>query len=123
MVTIPILPVLDDILRAGPYGELAFICGERGQPLTKESFGNLFRDACNAAGVKKSAHGVRKIGAIRAALNGATVAELDAIFGWQGGGMARFMSVRLTAHVSPSPPCRSWMERLANKLCPHLEER
>jgi integrase len=122
-VTIPILPVLDDILRAGPYGELAFICGERGQPLTKESFGNLFRDACNAAGVKKSAHGVRKIGAIRAALNGATVAELDAIFGWQGGGMARFMSVRLTAHVSPSPPCRSWMERLANKLCPHLEER
>jgi integrase len=87
-VTIPILPVLDDILPAGPCGELAFICGERGQPLTKESFGNLFRDACNAAGVKKSAHGVRKIGAIRAALNGATVAELDAIFGWQGGGMA-----------------------------------
>ena len=39
-------------------------------------------------GVKKSAHGVRKIVAIRAALNGATVAELDAIFGWQGGGMA-----------------------------------
>jgi hypothetical protein len=48
------------------------------------SFGNLFRDACNAAGVKKSAHGVRKIGAIRAALNGATVAELDAIF-WLAG--------------------------------------
>jgi integrase len=87
-VTIPILPVLDDIFRGGPCGELAFICGERGRPLTKESFGNLFRDACNAAGVKKSAHGVRMIGAIRAALNGATVAELDAIFGWQGGGMA-----------------------------------
>jgi hypothetical protein len=50
-VTIPILPVLDHILRAGPCGDLAFICGERGQPLTKESFGNLFRDACNAAGV------------------------------------------------------------------------
>jgi hypothetical protein len=82
------MPVLDDILRAGPCGELAFICGERGQPLTKESFGNRFRDACNAAGVKKSAHGVRKIGAIRAALNGATVAGLDAIFGWRGGGMA-----------------------------------
>jgi hypothetical protein len=45
-------------------------------------------EECNAAGVKKSAHGVRKIGAIRAALNGATVAELDAIFGWQGGDMA-----------------------------------
>ncbi len=36
----------------------------------------------------KSAHGVRKIGATRAANNGATVAELEAIFGWQGGGMA-----------------------------------
>jgi integrase len=87
-VTLPILPALDEILQAGPCGDLAFICGERGQPLTKESFGNLFRDACNAAGVKKSAHGVRKIGATRAANNGATVAELEAIFGWQGGGMA-----------------------------------
>jgi hypothetical protein len=87
-VALPILPVLDDILRAGPCGDLAFICGERGQPLTKESFGNLFRAACTAAGVAKSAHGVRKIGATRAANAGATVAELEAIFGWQGGGMA-----------------------------------
>jgi hypothetical protein len=87
-VTIPILLVLDDILRAGPCGDLAFICGERGQPLTKESFGNPFRDACNAAGVKKSAHGVRKIGATRAANEDATVAELEAIFDWQVGGMA-----------------------------------
>lgn len=87
-VTIPILPVLDEILQAGPCADLAFICGENGRPLTKESFGNLFREACNAAGVAKSAHGVRKIGATRAANNGATVAELEAIFGWQGGGMA-----------------------------------
>jgi integrase len=77
-----------EILQAGPCGDLAFICGERGQPFTKESFGNAFRDACNAAGVKKSAHGVRKIGATRAANNGATVAELEAIFGWEGGRMA-----------------------------------
>ena len=39
-------------------------------------------------GVNKSAHGVRKIGATRAANNGATVAELEAIFGWIGGRMA-----------------------------------
>jgi integrase len=87
-VTIPILPALGEILRAGPCGDLAFICGENGGPLTKESFGNAFRDACNAAGIKKSAHGVRKIGATRAPNDGATVAELEAIFGWQGGGMA-----------------------------------
>jgi integrase len=87
-VTIPILPALAATLVAGPCGELAFICGEGGKPLTKESFGNAFREACRAAGVAKSAHGVRKIGATRAAENGATVAELEAIFGWQGGGMA-----------------------------------
>jgi integrase len=87
-VTIPILPVLSGTLAAGPCGELAFICGEGGRPLTKESFGNAFRGACRAAGVAKSAHGVRKIGATRAAENGATVAELEAIFGWSGGGMA-----------------------------------
>jgi integrase len=87
-VSIPILPALAATLAAGPCGELAFICGASGQPLTKETFGNTFREACHAAGVAKSAHGVRKIGATRAAENGATVAELEAIFGWQGGGMA-----------------------------------
>jgi integrase len=88
-VTLPILPVLAKTLAAGPCADLAFICGASGKPLVKESFGNLFREACDAAGVfGKSAHGVRKVGATRAADNGATVTELEAIFGWQGGGMA-----------------------------------
>jgi integrase len=87
-VTIPILPVLAATLQAGPCGELTFIAGENGRPLTKESFGNLFREACDAAGVPGSAHGVRKIAATRAANAGATVAQLEAIFGWQGGTMA-----------------------------------
>jgi integrase len=87
-VTLPILPVLATTLAAGPCGNLAFICGERGEPLTKESFGNLFRAACKAAGVLGSAHGVRKIAATRAANAGATVAQLEAIFGWSGGRMA-----------------------------------
>jgi Phage integrase family len=65
------------------------ISGDRGKPLTKESFGNLFRKAVRAAGIKgRSAHGLRKVGATRAAENGATVAELEAIFGWRGGRMA-----------------------------------
>lgn len=88
-VTLPILPVLATTLAAGPCGDLAFICGAAGKPLVKESFGNLFREACNKAGVfGKSAHGLRKSGATRAADNGATVTELEAIFGWSGGGMA-----------------------------------
>ena len=87
-VTLPILPALAATLAASPCGDLTFISGESGRPLTKESFGNEFRKACRAAGVRGSAHGVRKIAATRAAENGATVAELEAIFGWHGGGMA-----------------------------------
>lgn len=88
VVTIPILPILQATLDAGPVGTNTFICGKNGNALTKESFGNFFREACRAAKVPKSAHGVRKIGATRAAENGATVAELEALFGWRGGGMA-----------------------------------
>lgn len=87
-VTLPILPALAATLAAGPCGDLTFIAGESGRPLTKESFGNEFRKACRDAGVPGSTHGVRKIAATRAAENGATVAELEAIFGRRGGGMA-----------------------------------
>lgn len=87
-VTLPILPVLAETLAAGPCGDLTFICGANGKPLTKESFGNLFAAACRLAGVQGSAHGVRKIAATRAANSGATVAQLEAIFGWSGGTMA-----------------------------------
>jgi len=85
IVTIPILPILQRTLDAGPTGELAFICDKNGKPLTKESFGN----ACQGAGLfNRSAHGCRKIAATRAAEAGATVAELNAIFGWKGTSMA-----------------------------------
>jgi integrase len=87
-VTLPILPVLARTLEAGPCGDLTFIAGERGQPLTKESFGNLFRDACKVAGVPGSAHGLRKVAASRAALQGASTSQLNAIFGWKGHAMA-----------------------------------
>ena len=87
-VTLPILPVLAATLAAGPCGDLTFIAGVNGRPLTKESFGNEFKVACKAAGVPGSAHGVRKIAATRAANAGATVAQLEAIFGWTGGTMA-----------------------------------
>jgi integrase len=89
VVTIPILPVLQRTLDASPIGELAFICGKAGKPLTKESFGNAFKDACKTAGLdNRSAHGCRKIAATRAAHHGATVPELNAIFGWKGTAMA-----------------------------------
>lgn len=82
-VSNPILPALQATLATGPCGELAFICGKNGKPLTKETFGNYFREACDAAGLKgRSAHGLRKVAATRCAENGATVPQLMALFGW-----------------------------------------
>jgi site-specific recombinase XerD len=85
-VTIPILPALRRTLDIGPTGDLTWICGARGRPFTKEGFGNGFSQAARQAGIKKSAHGVRKIAATIAAENGATEKELDALFGWTDGG-------------------------------------
>jgi integrase len=60
-VHIPILPELKTTLEAGPTGDLAFIANaSNGNPMTKESLGNLFAEACRAAGVRKSAHGLRQ---------------------------------------------------------------
>ncbi len=64
-VFLPILPELAKTLETGPIGEETFICGKEGKKLVKESFGNLFREACNVAGIKKSAHGLRKLAAKR----------------------------------------------------------
>lgn len=87
-VALPILPKLQQTLDAGIIGNYSFIASASGEPLTKESFGNMFRIACRKAGIEKSAHGVRKLSATRAANAGATVAELKAIFGWNDDEMA-----------------------------------
>ena len=55
---------------------------------TKESFGNAFAKAARIAGVKKSCHDLRNVAAIRCAENGATVPQMNAIFGWKGYKMA-----------------------------------
>lgn len=90
-VSIPILPVLQVTLDAGPCGDLTFIIGTRGKPFTaKESFGNAFSAAARKAGIKKSAHGVRKIAATTCADNGATIHQMMAIFGWKTTQMAEF---------------------------------
>jgi integrase len=88
IIPLHLFPALIETLRVGPTGDLAFICGANGKPMTKESFGNGFRDACRAAGIKKSAHGLRKLAATRAADAGASIWQLNAMFGWTGTKMA-----------------------------------
>jgi integrase len=90
-------PELAAALADGPCGDLSFICGERGHPLKKESFGNDFKAACVAAGIfDKSAHGLRKLSATIWAERGATEHELMAMFGWMTPQMASLYT--RTAH-------------------------
>jgi integrase len=81
-VTLEFPPELVAVIDASKTGELAFLVTDHGRPYTKESFGNWFRDRCNDAGIKKSAHGVRKLAATISADEGASAHELMAHFGW-----------------------------------------
>lgn len=85
---------LQEALDAGPIGELTWITGESGKPLKRESFGNYFREACKAAGVPGSAHGIRKTRATIEAENGASGARLDALFGWKTGSNTSAIYIR-----------------------------
>ena len=87
-VAIVISDILFEAIEAGPVGQMTFIVGATGKPMKKELFGTIFREWCDAAGVSKSAHGLRKAAATADALAGYTDAELDAKFGWTGRKMA-----------------------------------
>lgn len=81
---LPILPSLQRAIEAGPCGDLTFLVTERGKPYGVNGFGNWFRRRCREAGLPQcSAHGLRKLATTLAAENGATDAELQAIFGWK----------------------------------------
>ena len=116
-VHLRIFPQLAATLATGPTGDLAFIVGTEGKPLTKETFGNYFRDACNAAGVKKSAHGLRKLAASRAALAGVTTSQLEAMFGWTGGTMASLYTKSANRMKLAAEGSRTY----ENVYAPHLE--
>lgn len=67
-------------------GEMTLLVTTRGTPFkSKESFGNWFGDACKAAGVPGSGHGIRKGMAALAAENDVTEAQMNALWGWAHG--------------------------------------
>ncbi|HEY8007448.1 MAG TPA: tyrosine-type recombinase/integrase, partial [Methylocella sp.] len=86
---LPLLPELQAAINAGPCGNMTFLVNEYGKPFTTAGFGNRMRKWCDAAGLKGcTSHGLRKAGACIAAENGATEAQLMAIFGWSDPDMA-----------------------------------
>ena len=64
--------------------ELCFVPTKYGRPYSDKGFGQWFVRQARLAGIEdgKTAHGVRKLVAIRAAENGATEHQLTAFFGW-----------------------------------------
>jgi integrase len=83
-VDIPILPELSAAIDAMPKADhLTLLTTERGAAFTPAGFGNWFREQCDLAGVKYSAHGLRKAGATRLAEAGATDHEIMAWGGWK----------------------------------------
>ena len=84
-VSVRILPPLARSIGAtGGTKRTAFVTTASGEPMVKEAFGNWFKDACKAAGVPGSCHGLRKALTIRLSEAGATPAEMDALLGWSG---------------------------------------
>lgn len=87
-VTLPVHPMLRAALEAAEFTGMTFIPPARGtnRPMTDAGFGNWFSKAARAAGIAKSAHGLRKTLATDLAERGGSEMELDAALGWTDGG-------------------------------------
>lgn len=81
-ITVEFPKALLDVISVTETGPNSFLISESGKPFETASFGNWFRDRCNDAEIKKSAHGLRKLSATLAAEAGAATHELMAQYGW-----------------------------------------
>jgi integrase len=121
-VTIELSPRLLELIDSTKTGDMTFIVGKRGQPMTKESFGNWFRAACRSAGVEKSAHGLRKFSATLAAEAGATSHQLMAQFGWITIKQAEaYTNAADRVHLGKATS-RIIEEQIVSKVTPHHRE-
>ena len=78
-----------------------------GKSYSSAGFGNKFKSRCVKAGVPQcNCHGLRKIGAVRAAEAGASEHELMAMFGWENADMARVYT-RKAAQNEVAPVVRT----------------
>lgn len=79
---VPIHPRLAATLAKIPAAQMQFLVTQTGETFTAAGFGNFFRDAARAAGLRDCpAHGLRKAALTRLADAGATEAQIMAISG------------------------------------------
>jgi integrase len=89
VLNLPILKDLQVVLDGSTLGDKTWLLTRKRTPFKEASFGNEFREWCDAAGlVHCTAHGLRRAGATFAAEGGATLPQLMAIFGWATAQMA-----------------------------------
>ena len=122
-VTLPILPVLAKTLDAGPCGDLTFIAGESGRPLTKEILRQPFQEGL---------HGGRSSGisARRSEDSGYSCGERRGNGGPIGGHLRlvrRHHGIALYTRRRSSPSCHRGdaqaCERIQQLLFPHQSTR
>jgi integrase len=79
-----ILPPLRASIDATPSGHLAYLVTQSGHLYSVKGFSNWFARRCREAGLDAglTAHGLRKLGAVRCVEAGATEHQLMALFGW-----------------------------------------
>lgn len=120
VVSVALSDRLLDMLAQTKTGDMVFIVGKNGRPMTKESFGNWFRDACRAAGIKKSAHGLRKLSATLAAEGGASTHQLMAQFGWVTTQQAEVYTKSADRLRLGKANSRIVSEQIEIRIAPHL---
>jgi hypothetical protein len=86
------------------------------------SLGNVLSDSARKLGIRKSLHGIRKIAAQRCAEAGASVNELNAIFGWSGTKMAlRYAEAADRKRLAATGMAKLRRRNKTAILFPHLE--
>jgi integrase len=83
-LSLPLLPVLQEIIDASPIGQSTFLVTDHGKPFSRAGFGARMRKWCDEAGLSEcTSHGLRKVAATILAENGATDLQLMAVCGWR----------------------------------------
>lgn len=119
-ISIELSDELKSIIDATPHSGLHLIENSLGKPYVKESFGNWFREACNKAGVTKSAHGLRKLSATLAAEGGAATHQLLAQYGWSNISTAEIYTKSVDRHRLGIEGSRIVADQIENINAPHL---
>jgi integrase len=85
----PILPPLDEAIRATPHGIKTYLLTGQGKSFTDAGFGNKMREWCDEAKLPQcTAHGLKKAAATICADLGASDRQMMALFDWTSEKMA-----------------------------------